>query len=222
MKRISKERLALGLVALLAAAIAPNLFPAAQAGIAKMSDLALRVLIPSMALLAIAVVLTIVRKHRVLGGRMIVGIAAGSIATLGLELVRLTSFHFGGMPGNLPRLLGVLITDRFMLGPSTLSDIVGYGYHVWNGACFGLIFALALGRRTLRWTLMYSIAIAVGFLASPAVQAMGVSFMATRMPSMIVTVLVAHLAYGAVLGVLLWRWLPEGRWMSTAESGEVK
>ncbi len=218
MKRISKERLVLAGAALLAAGMAPNLFPAAQAGMAKMSVLALRVLLPSMALLAAAIVLTLVRNHRVLGGRMIGGLAAGAIATLGLEAVRLTGFHLGGMPGNLPRLLGVLITDRFMLGPSTVSDVLGYGYHYWNGACFGLIFAVVLGRRKLWWTLIYGVAIGIGFLASPAVQAMGVGFMAVQMPSMIVTVLIAHIAYGAILGWLLWRWLPEGRWMSEAEN----
>jgi len=36
---------------------------------------------------------------------------------------------------------GVLITDRFMLGPSAWSDLLGYGYHFWNGASFGLIFS---------------------------------------------------------------------------------
>ncbi len=52
-----------------------------------------------------------------------------------------------GMIGDLPRLMGVLLTDRFMLGPSLVSDILGYAYHFWNGASFGVIFAVLLGRR---------------------------------------------------------------------------
>ncbi len=212
-KNISKERLALALAALLAAGIAPNLFPAAQAGVAKMSDLARWLLLPSMGLLIVVVAITFIRNHRVLGTRMVVGIAAGIIATVGLEVVRTTSFRLGGMPGDLPRLLGVLITDRFMLGPSKLSDLLGYGYHFWNGACFGLIFAVVFGRRAIRWTVSYGIVIGAGFLASPAVQAMGVGFFALQMPAMIATVLIAHALFGLILGILLRRWLPAGPWI---------
>jgi hypothetical protein len=213
MKHISKGQLALALLALLAAGIAPNIFPVAQAGFAKMSDLARWFLLPSIGVLVAVIVFTFARGHRVLGGRMIAGVAAGTIATLGLEVVRTTSFHLGGMPGDLPRLLGVLMTDRFMLGPSTLSDVLGYSYHFWNGACFGLIFAVILGRRSLWWTSIYGTLIGIGFLASPAVQAMGVGFLALQKPSMIVTVVVAHIAYGLILGVLLRRWLPKETWL---------
>ena len=80
------------------------------------------------------------------------------------------------MPGDLPRLLGVLLTDRFMQGPSTLSDTLGYAYHFWNGACLGLIFAVILGRRPVKWTRIYGEIIGISFLASPAVQAMGSGF----------------------------------------------
>ncbi len=83
MKRISKERLTLAVLALLAAGIAPNIFPLAQAGFAKMSDLARWFLLPSIGLLVVVVAISFGRKHRVLGGRMIVGIAAGTIATPG-------------------------------------------------------------------------------------------------------------------------------------------
>lgn len=219
MKRISIERLVLALLALAAAGIAPNLFPAAQAGFAKMSDLASRLLLPSIALLIVVVAFTLARGHLVLGSRMIIGLGAGILATFGLEVVRATSFRFGGMPGDLPRLLGVLITDRFMLGPSALSDFLGYSYHFWNGACFGLIFAVVFGRRAIRWTVAYGIVIGIGFLASPAVQAMGVGFLALRMPAMILTVLIAHILYGLILGLLFRRWLPKGTWVWARNPG---
>jgi hypothetical protein len=215
-QRISKERLALALLALLAAGIAPNIFPVAQAGFAKMSDLARWFLLPSIGLLLVVIVAVFARGHRVLGQRILSGIAAGAIATVGLEIIRTVSFRLGGMPGDLPRLLGVLIADRFMLGPSRMSDVLGYAYHFWNGACFGLIFAVILGRRSVWWTLGYGLLIGAGFLASPAVQAMGVGFLALRMPTMIVTVVIAHLAYGLILGFLLGRWLPQGAWIHRA------
>lgn len=221
-KAISKERLTLALLALIAAGIAPNLFPAAQAGLAKLSDLALWLLLPSIALLILVIALTFIRQHRVLGRRMIVGIASGIVATFGLEVVRTTSFRLGGMPGDLPRLLGVLITDRFMLGPSTFSDVLGYSYHFWNGACFGLIFAVVLGRRALRWPVTYGLLIGIGFLASPAVQAMGVGFFALQMPAMIATVFIAHLVYGLALGLLLRRLLPEEAWISRSDDSAMR
>ena len=221
MAHTSKERLVLGLLALLAAGISPNIFPAAQAGIAKMSDLALWFLLPSIGVLATVVAISFWRGHRVLGRRLIAGAVAGAIATIGLEAFRITSFHLGGMPGDLPRLLGVLLTDRFMLGPSTLSDVLGYLYHFWNGACFGLIFSVILGKRSVAWALIYGTLVGFGFLASPSVEAMGVGFLALKMPAMIVTVLIAHVAYGLMLGLLLRRWLPEGTWLTRAVTVRV-
>ncbi len=57
------------------------------------------------------------------------------------------------MPGSLPQLAGVLLLDRFMLGPSLWSDVAGWAYHYWNGVCFGLIFAVLFGPNPcgLRW-----------------------------------------------------------------------
>jgi hypothetical protein len=216
MTYISKERLVLALLALAAAGVAPNIFPVAQAGIAKMSDLAIWFLLPSIGVLAAVTAIIFWRGHRVLGRRLVVGAAAGAIATLGLEAVRMTGFHFGGMPGDMPRLLGVLLTDRFMLGPSTLSDGLGFAYHFWNGATFGLIFSVILGKRSVLWTLAYGVLVGVGFLASPAVVAMGVGFFASEMPIMIVTVILAHIAFGLVLGVVLRRWLPDSTWLTVS------
>jgi hypothetical protein len=72
-----------------------------------------------------------------------------------------------------------------------------------------VIFAVLFGRRTILWAAGFGTVIGLGFLASPAVKAMGVGFMAVQMPSMIVTVIIAHLAYGLVLGSLLRLWLPD-------------
>lgn len=208
MTRPRIEEAALGLLALLAGAVSPVIFPAAQAGLAPMSVLAVRLLLPSAVLLAAVAATAIRRGHRGLVRRMAAGATCGALATVGLEAVRLTSFHFGGMPGNLPRLLGVLLMDRFMLGPSALSDALGYGYHFWNGACFGLVFAVLFGSASWRWTSFYGLAVAFGFLAGPATRAMGVGFLALHMPSMTATVVAAHLVFGLILGLCLGRSIP--------------
>lgn len=109
-------------------------------------------------------------------------------------------------------LLGVLITDRFMSGPSTLSNIVGYTYHYWNGAAFGIIFAVLFGRKPMVWGVGYGLLIATVFLMTPAVQATGAGFMGMQMPMMPFTVYLAHLAFGAVLGVMCKKWVHADTW----------
>lgn len=213
MNRIVNERTAFAGLVLALGGIAPNLFPAAQAGIASLSWLGTHVLLPSFVLLVLVTTVAGLRGHRRLVRRVVLGASAGLIATLGLEAVRATSFHLGGMPGDMPRLLGVLLTDRFMLGPSPLSDVLGYAYHFYNGLCFGLIFAVLLGRRSTWWALAYAQAIGLGFLLSPAVKALGIGFMGSAMPAMPLTVVLAHLVYGLVLGVLLRRWLQDDGWL---------
>jgi hypothetical protein len=104
-----------------------------------------------------------------------------------------------------------------MLGPSVLSDVLGYAYHFWNGASFGLVFAVLFGRSSWRWTSVYGAAIGLGFLAGPAVRAMGVGFLGLQMPTMTVTVVVAHLAYGLLLGLCLGRSLPEAGGLAAGE-----
>lgn len=103
--------------------------------------------------------------------------------------------------------MGVLLTDRFMLKPSALSDVIGYAYHFWNGAVFGLIFAILAGRRPLGWAIIYEELVGLGFLASPAVKALGVGFVGLDKPTMPLTVPVAHAAFGLLLGVLTRRWI---------------
>jgi len=207
MRRLLSEEILLSGLVLLSAGLPPNLFVAAQAGYAKLFVLAPLLLIPSVILLIVTMIVASARGHRRLLNRALAGIGAGIIGTLALEAVRMTSFRLGGMPGDLPRLLGVLMTDRFMMGPSTLSDVLGYAYHYWNGACFGVIFAVLLGRKPLIWGGLYGLFIGIGFLASPAVKAMGVGWMASEMPSMQATVVIAHVAYGVTLAALTRRWI---------------
>ena len=213
MRRLLQEETILSITALALAGISPNLFPAAQAGYARLSSLALFLLLPSILLLGVVSVVASARGHRRLVNRLIAGAGAGLVATLALEVVRITSFRLGGMPGDMPRLLGVLLTDRFMAGPSPASDILGYAYHFWNGASFGMIYTVLLGRRGWGWALGYSTLVGLGFLASPAVKALGVGFMASEMPAMQLTVVLAHLAFGTVLAILTRRWVRDGAWL---------
>ncbi len=206
MKKLLNEQILLGAAVVGVAGIAPNLFPLAQGGFAKMSTLATSVLLPSLAVLVGLIAWSVLRGHRTLVRRIWVGAAAGVVATIGLEIVRITSFRLGGMPGDLPRLMGVLLTDRFMYGPSLLSDVLGWAYHFWNGAVFAMVFVVPLGRRPLGWFIGYGILIGVGLLASPVVTSMGIGPFGAKMPSMPLTVIAAHIVYGSMVGAFYRRW----------------
>ena len=161
------------------------------------------------------------RGHRRLSNRRLVGLLAGVIGTVGLEAVRITSFRaFNGMPGDLPQLLGVLLLNRFMEGPSTFSTVLGYLYHFWNGACFGMIFAIILGKRRWFWGTIYGLLVGTGFLLSPATTALGVGVFASQMPAMQVTVGLAHLLFGTILGLLGSRWIHDPGWLFSQATGD--
>ncbi|MBI3698119.1 MAG: hypothetical protein HY238_25200 [Acidobacteria bacterium] len=160
--------------------------------------------LPSAAVLAVAWVALKRRGSQELATALGRGAAAGAAATLALEAIRYTGFRLGFMPGNLPELMGVLLLDRFALGPSAASTLAGFAYHFWNGASFRVIFALLAAERSRWWTLPYGLAVGLGFLASPVVQALGVGLFGKDFSwHFAATVLAAHAAYGAALGWLL-------------------
>ncbi len=102
------------------------------------------------------------------------GFLGGLLATVGLEIVRHVGFLLGGMPGEMPKLLGVLLLDRFALGPNWLSNIAGWGYHFWNGAAFGIVYTLLFGKPRLWGGIGFGVLIGIGFMISPATTALGI------------------------------------------------
>jgi hypothetical protein len=132
------------------------------------------------------------------------GAVTGALATVALEAVRYSGFRMGFMPGNLPELMGVLLLDRFALGPTAASTLVGFAYHFWNGACFGIIFALGRFNLPVCWAVPYAVALGVGFLISPVVQGLGVGIFGVNFGwHFAATVLTAHLAFGTAMAVML-------------------
>lgn len=199
-----------GVLLVFSASVSPLIFPISQAGYSSMAILGPEALVPSIGLFLLLVVWVRLQGMGALGNRVVAGAGAGILATAGLEVVRGISFHYGGMPGNLPELLGVLLTGRIMDGPSLQSDLFGWGYHFWNGLCFGVIYTIVLGRRKIWVGMVYATLIGLVFLMSPAVSAQGIGFMGIDMPSMILTVVGAHLVFGFILGLLGHRWVRIG------------
>ncbi len=183
------------------AALGPTAFPAAVKGYGSLQELAKILILPGAAGLLLAWAALRWCGLREISSAVAKGALAGAVATLALEAVRYTGFRLGFMPGNLPELMGVLLLDRFALGPSTASTLAGFAYHFWNGACLGVIFAVLVAGRSRWWAIPYAFAIGIGFLVSPVVQALGVGLFGIDFGwHFAATVLLAHVAFGVVLG----------------------
>jgi hypothetical protein len=203
-KSIDWRTYAARLPLVIAAGAAPTAFPLSEMGMGSLHELGLKLVIPAALFLVAAFTYLQVTGHHQTARLMLVGAVGGAVATLALEAIRYPGFKVGFMPGNLPDLMGVLLLDRFAQGPSPTSTLVGFAYHFWNGACFGIIFALLKGKLSNWWALLYGLAVGVGFLMSPVVQALGVGLFGKDFGwHFAATVLTAHAAFGAALGALL-------------------
>lgn len=196
--------------ALAVAAAGPNvLVVALTPGMPEMPALTRYALVPSLGLLVLVWVWSAVRGYQRLTNRIGVGLWTGAAATGVLDAVRLTGFHLGQMPGNMPRMFGVLILDRMALGPTVGSDVLGYAYHYWVGACFGLAYTLACGR--CRWWggVVWGLIVEVGMMVTPPmVVAMDTGYFGSKFgPGLFATSFFAHVAFGAALGLLAERYV---------------
>jgi hypothetical protein len=204
-------------VALLAAAVGgAGLFAMSATERWAFQDLLLRIAIPATVVLFLLLAgAAALRWHRLARG-IVVGAAAGAVATVGLEAVRISGFRvFHSMPGDLPTLMGVKATGRIMVGPNTASTLIGYLDHYWNGALFGIIFALIVGgfparRRAWATALLgagYGLALGYGFVSGPVPRSLGIGgiFSAVGVGEFRITVYLAHAVFGVVLAVLVHR-----------------
>lgn len=202
---ITGGELVLTAAALVVAAVGPNILVVATTpGMPEMPALFNYALLPSLALFAVVWIAARRRDVDRLTNRMWVGLWAGAASTGLLDAFRLAGFHLGWMPGNMPRMFGVLILDRMALGPTLGSDVLGYVYHYWVGACFGLAYTLFAGR--FRWWggLVWGLIVEIGMMVTPPmVVAMDTGYFGVKFgPGLFGTSLTAHVAFGIALGLL--------------------
>ncbi|MGH7614392.1 MAG: hypothetical protein ACREMW_10190 [Gemmatimonadales bacterium] len=210
----TRGELLLTLLAAVPAAVGPNvLVIALTPGMPAMPMLVRWALLPSIALLVIAWIAARATGYVRLANRIEAGVWVGFVATAALDALRLISFTVGLLPGNMPRMFGVLILDRMALGPSLLSDFVGGLYHYWISACFGLAYTLLLGRTRWWGGLFWGLLIEVGMMTTPPmVVAMDTGYFGLRLGKGILNgvflgSLFPHISYGIVLGLLLERYV---------------
>lgn len=206
---IQTKKLIISLILLALAGVSPNLFPAAQAGMDSFPSLLSKFLFPSAALIIAVIIIAKILKYKDISRLAVNGIFAGILATIALEVFREAGFRLGTMPGDLPRLMGVLMLNQFASGPDIWSDLAGWAYHFWNGAMFGLIFSLLFGQSKLWLGLLYGLLIGVGLMVSPVVKSLGIGLFGIDFKDgyqFALTVVIAHAAFGLVLAFLLMKW----------------
>ena len=201
------KKLLFSIVVLLAAGVSPNIYVISQAGYANLSDLAVSYLIPAIAVVAAVFIISRYTGLKDFSKLIQNGFLAGIVGTVGLEIVREIGYHLGGMPGDMPKLLGVLLLNRFAQGPDALSNILGWSYHFWNGVSFGIIYSIVFGRGRKWLGILYAVIIGIGFMMSPAAIALGVGRFGIDFGwGFPVTVLLAHIIFGFILGRLIYKW----------------
>lgn len=210
----SAGELLLTLLAAVPAAVGPNvLVVALTPGMPAMPTLVRLALLPSVGLLGVVWVAARAAGYTRLVNRIEAGLWVGFVSTAALDAFRLTSFSLGLLPGNMPRMFGVLILDRMAAGPSTLSDLVGAVYHFWVSACFGLAYTLLVGRTRWWGGLIWGSIIEVGMMTTaPMVVAMGTGYFGLALGKGLLNgvflgSLVPHVSYGIALGLLLERYV---------------
>jgi hypothetical protein len=210
----SRGEVILTVLALVPAAIGPNvLVVALTPGMPGMPTLTRWVLLPSLIWLLVVWGLAVLQGYTRLQNRLWTGLWVGAATTAALDVFRIMSFGLGLLPGDMPRMFGVLIFDTMATGPTPLSDVVGALYHYWISACFGLTYALICGRTRWWGGLVWGLLIEVGMMVTPPmVIAMGTGYFGLQLGrgllnGVFIGSLIPHIAYGIALGLLLERYV---------------
>jgi len=163
-----------------------------------------------------------------LTNRLFKGMAAGAIASFALEAIRIPGYMFTKwLPmDSMISLPGLLLTEKI----TSLSEVkqvimqsgvamnlysapfdafmAGALWHFWNGATFGIIYALVIGKGKWWYGMIWAFIIEIGMMLAPYLIMMAGPFGIEYMDgyNLFVITLIAHLAFGAVLGILVQKW----------------
>jgi len=163
-----------------------------------------------------------------LSNRLFVGMAAGTIATFVLEAFRIPGYMLTKwMPmDSMISLPGLFLTEKI----TSLSEVkqvimqsglamnlyhapmdaffAGALWHFWNGATFGIIYALVIGKGKWWYGMIWAFIIEIGMMLAPYLILMKGPFGIEHMDgyNIFTITLLAHLAFGALLGILVQKW----------------
>jgi len=181
-------------------------------GVGSMRAATLFVMLPALGSLALIAAWDGLRRDGLLCRGVVIGTAAGLIAALAYDLFRLP-FVFAdawGIASIVPPLnlfkvfprFGMMILGEPAGSPSSWqAHAIGWAYHFSNGATFGVMYVALLGeaaRRAWGWGVLWAVGLELGMLLTPYPAVFGIHVAA----AFVVVTLLAHLVFGAVLGLL--------------------
>ncbi len=177
----------------------------------------LYVYIPSMVLL-VWIILHSRKNYPDLYRRIVIGLVAGAIATIGLDWVRQMGVITGWLPADTPEMFGKMVT-----GSSNFNEYywVGQFIHFMNGANFGLFFVLVFGnyssyKKTVFWAIVWMLIMELGMMTGPPMGPMvGLFGIRWMWPQLFLLTLIAHIVHGIILGLLTHHWLrtEDNKWL---------
>ena len=185
------------------------------------------VIIPSVVIIFAIGILSRSKFPRI-SNRLFVGMAAGAIASFALEAIRIPAYMFTKwIPmDSMISLPGLLLTEKITMLSEVKQTIMQSGvpmnlyhapldaflvgglWHFWNGATFGIIYALLIGKGKWWYGMIWAVIIEMAMMVAPYLIIMKGPFGIEHMDgyNIFVITLIAHLAFGAVLGVLVQKW----------------
>jgi hypothetical protein len=152
------------------------------------------------------------KNDREFFNKIVSGTWIGIVATIFLDIFRIISVKIGWIPMDVPMVLGAKILG---LNPMQMDSsqmvaplIVGNLYHFLNGITFTIVYVLLFGKGNTRLGAYYGILIWIGMMVLPPMPMM-VGFFGIKTGSLGLGfgTLVAHIAYGLVVGILAKRFV---------------
>lgn len=221
-----KGEFGLTILAIIAAGASVNFFIFGSAGIVSFSIYRDFILFPSIVILFIIGIYGVVKNKR-LANRLFSGLWIGAVATLALEAIRIPGYavlhwlpgddmimmpgmFLTGMAPTLVDLMNMMMAGQAMQPPPSVM-ISGILYHFWNGATMGAIYTLIMGRGRWYYGIIWGFIINIGMMLAPWLVMMmgpfGIKYFDGY--NIFTIALVAHLAYGLVMGILAQRFVKE-------------
>jgi len=177
-----------------------------------------------------------------LTSRLFKGMAAGTIASLALEAIRIPGYMFTKwIPmDSMISLPGLLLTEKITALSEVKQVIMQSGvpmnlyhapldaflagglWHFWNGATFGIIYALLIGKGKWWYGMIWAVIIEMVMMVAPYLVMMKGPFGIEHMDgyNIFVITLIAHLAFGAVLGIIVQKWKKDSVSITDLGKGE--
>jgi hypothetical protein len=132
------------------------------------------------------------------------GLWAGGLATLAYDVVRIPVAHSG-----IPVFKAISYFGTVLIGgstPTTVSEILGWAYHLTNGVSFGLMYVSLVQKPRAYSAVIWGLMLEAAMLLTPYAEVFGYR----RDAKFLAITVGAHAVYGVVLYLALRLW--DGAW----------